>query len=115
MIDIKKKKYETNDRKIQGGRTNKLKAELKKKRDAMAKEWTRAESYYEGLSAKGHFKGGFNAATEILLPKLEKCRAALEGIIVLESRSPDVVGKLGQTTTYIYARQTMEAEFEQGE
>ena len=49
-----------------------LKAELEKKRDEMAKEWTRAESYYEGLSAKGHFKGGFNAATEILLPKIEK-------------------------------------------
>ena len=98
---------------------NKLKAELDEMRDELSdelyKSYSKNNGHFNAERFSDGYEEGFNAATDILLPKLEKCRAALEGIIVLESRSPDVVGKLGQTTTYIYARQTMEAEFEQGE
>ena len=46
--------------------------------------------------------------SEELEIKLKKAREGLKNIMALQARTPDVIAKLGHTTTYLCARQVLE-------
>ena len=63
---------------------NKLKAELDEMRDELSdelyKSYSKNNGHFNAERFSDGYEEGFNAATDILLPKLEKCRAALKEI-----------------------------------